>query len=307
MELINKAMDEKISVVINTLNEEKTIEQAIKSVEWADEVLVCDMHSDDDSAVLAKKLGAKIILHKRLSFVEPARNFAVSRASHGWVLVLDPDEEAPESLGKKLREIIKEDGVTTHVEIPRKNLIFGKWMKAAGWWPDYNIRFFKKGSVTWSDKIHRPPQTEGQGLRLPLDERFAITHHHYESVSQFLLRMDRYTSVQAKELKTQGHEFSWRDLIKKPLGEFLSRYFANRGFEDGLHGLALSLLQAFSELVVYLKVWEGKEFKDEKVEWNSLKEVSVEAGNEIDYWFKYGNLSKNPLKRAIQKAKNKIS
>lgn len=297
----------KISVVINTLNEEKSIERCIRSVSFADEVLVCDMNSDDDTAVLAKKLDAKIIFHKRLSYVEPARNFAVSKAENEWVLVLDPDEEVPESLGNKLQEIAKSNGVATFVEIPRKNLIFGKWVKASGWWPDLNIRFFKKGNVEWSNKIHIPPRTTGQGIRLSGEERWAIVHHHYDNVSQFLTRMDRYTTIQAKHLKEEGVEFSWVDLINKPLSEFMGRYFAQKGFEDGLHGFALAFLQAFSFLVVYLKLWELEGFEQRTLK---LDEVQVEVGKaeeELKYWFKYGNLSKNPLKNFLQRAKNKVS
>lgn len=297
----------KISVVINTFNEEKHIARAIESVKWADEILVCDMYSDDNSAVIAKKLGAKIIFHKRVSFVEPARNFAISRAENDWVLVLDPDEEVPDSLKDKIIEIISKDGVVTHVEIPRLNIIFGKEMKAAMWWPDYNIRLFKKDSVTWGNKIHVKPKTEGQGLTLaPLDNQ-AIIHHHYETVSQFLTRMDRYTTVQAKELKESGYEFSWKDLISKPLGEFLSRFFANRGFEDGLHGLSLSFLQAFSHLVMYLKVWELKDFPEKRINFDELKAEVQKSGADIDHWLKYGNLSKNKIKRVLQKIKNKLT
>ncbi len=299
-------MDHKISVVINTFNEEKNIERAIKSVSWADEILVCDMYSDDNTAVIAKKLGAKILFHKRVGFVEPARNFVISKAEGAWVLVLDADEEIPDSLKDKIKEIISKESVLTHVEIPRLNIIFGKTMKAAMWWPDYNIRLFKKSAVTWSNKIHSKPKTEGQGLRLSELERFAIIHHHYETISQFLTRLDRYTTIQAKELKESGYEFDWIDLFSKPLGEFLSRFFANRGFDDGLHGLALSLLQAFSHLVMYLKVWELKDFPDKSINFSELKKESEKNGAEIEHWLKYGNLSKNKLKRIIQKIKNKI-
>lgn len=299
-------MSGKISVVINTFNEEKYIEQAIKSVLWADEILVCDMQSDDNSAVLAKKLGAKVIFHKRLEFVEPARNFAISKASNEWVLVMDPDEEIPEPLSNRLKEIVKKPIVSTYVEIPRKNIIFGKWMKASMWWPDYKPRFFKKGHVIWSDRIHRPPHTQGQGIKLPAAERWAYIHHHYDSVSQFIERLNRYTEVQAKELLRDGHEFKWPDLIQKPLSEFLGRYFANRGFEDGLHGLALSLLQTCSSLAVYLKLWEMKEFGQQELKLSDIKLETEKGVQEINYWFKYGNLSKNPLKKFLQRIGNKI-
>lgn len=297
----------KISVIINTYNEEKNIERAIKSVQWVDEILVCDMHSDDDTALIAKKLGATVIFHKNLGYVEPARNFAISKASHEWILILDADEEIPESLAQRLKEMIQKPIVSTFVEIPRKNIIFGKWVKASMWWPDYNIRFFKTGNVTWSDKIHSRPKTQGQGIALPPEERWSITHYHYDSIFQYLDRMNRYTTIQAKELIKSGYSFAWKDLIYQPLNEFLSRFFANRGFEDGLHGLALSLLQAFSFLIVYLKVWEEGRFKEERLNLLELKEIKRYAGEDIDYWFKYNSLSKNPVKRILQKAKNKLT
>lgn len=301
-------MNGKISVVINTLNEEKNIERAISSIQGlADEILVCDMHSDDDTALLARKLGAKVIFTKRTGYVEPARNFAISKVEHEWILILDADEEVPEGLASKLKDIISQAGVTTHVEIPRKNIIFGHWMKASMWWPDYHIRFFKAGSVVWGDKIHSKPRAQGQGLKLPKDERWAIIHHHYSSVWQYLERMNRYSSIQARELKKEKYQFAWQDLITKPLSEFLSRFFANRGFEDGLHGLALSLLQAFSFLVVYLKVWELEEFDGRDINLDELKGIADSSGEEINYWFKYGRLSKNPLKRLIQRTKNKLT
>ena len=299
-------MSSKISVVINTFNEEKNIARAIKSVEWADEILVCDMYSDDDTAVIAKKLGAKIIFHKRVGFVEPARNMAISKAEGDWVLVLDADEEISSSLADKIKEIITKDGVVTHVEIPRKNIIFGKALKASMWWPDYNTRLFKKEAVVWSSKIHSKPKTEGQGLTLHSVESLAITHYHYQTVSQFLHRMDRYTSIQAKELKDSGYDFNWKDLIKKPLGEFLSRFYAGRGFEDGLHGLSLSLLQAFSHFVMYLKVWEKSDFADRNLKFEELNEVLKDSGSEVSHWMKYGNLSNNKIKRVFQKLKNKL-
>ena len=298
-------MSNKISVVINSLNSEDCIRRAIDSVKWADEIVVCDMHSDDATVEIAKTLGAKIVFHKRTNYVEPARNFAVSKASNHWVLVLDTDEEVPETLAKKLQEIAERKDVS-FAEIPRKNMIFGKWMETSMWWPDYNIRFFKKGAVKWGDKIHRPPETQGEGIKLAVDERFAITHHHYITLAQFIERMNRYTSIQAQELVAEGYKFQWQDLMKKPLGEFLGRFFANRGFEDGLHGLALSLLQAFSFLVMYLKVWEMEMFAQQEIRLEDLKKVSQSSGRELNYWFRYGNLSSNPLKRFAQKVRNRF-
>lgn len=298
-------MGKKISVVINTFNEEKNIARALDSLKWADEVVVCDMHSGDSTAEIAKKMGAKVVLHKPKKYVELVRNFNISQASNDWVLIMDPDEEISESLAKKLQELADIDEAS-FVEIPRKNIIFGKWMQNSMWWPDYNTRLFKKGSVIWGSEIHRPPRIEGNGLRLSPEEDLAIIHHHYESISQFISRMDRYTEAQSEELAKNGYKFNWVDLIHKPIGEFLSRYFANRGFEDGLRGLALGLLQAFSYLVMYLKIWEIEKFKESDIDFRKVVTEGKKAGKEINYWFKYGNLSKNQFISILQHLKNKF-
>ncbi len=299
-------MQAKISVVLNTLNNESIIERAIRSVKWADEVVVCDMRSDDKTVDVAKKMGAKVFIHERSEYVELVRNFIISKASNNWILILDPDEEVPQSLAERLTEITNGLKQIDYVRLPRKNIIFHYWMKAAMWWPDYNIRFFKKDKIRWGDKIHRPPQTEGEGIDLESNEDFAIIHHHYETISQFLERMIRYTRIQAKELGEEGYKFNWKDLIKKPLKEFLSRFFANHGYEDGIHGLTLSLLQSFSFLIVYLRLWEAEKFRPEAINSKELRQISRQSGKEIDYWFKYGNLSKNPFKRFIQKVQGRI-
>ncbi len=296
-------MVQKISAVINTFNEEANIKRAIESVKWADEIIVCDMHSSDQTVKVAKKFGAKIAYHKKEEYVELARNFAISKAISDWILVVDPDEEVPQSLAVRLVEISRKMKRIDYVRLPRKNTIFGKWMKASMWWPDYNIRFFRKGKVAWTNKIHRPPEARGAGLDLPEDEKWAIVHHHYESVSQFLQRMDRYTKIQSMELKKEGYKFSWQDLISKPLREFLSRFFANRGYEDGLHGLALSLLQAFSFLAVYLKVWEMDKFKEQELKLEELELIKKQAGEELNYWFNKSEARGNLFKTFFKKFK----
>lgn len=292
----------KISVVISTHNEEENISRAIKSVLWADEIVVCDMYSADKTVEIAKKLGARVIYHKYLRFVEPARNFSIAEASNPWVLILDADEEIAESLKEKLMSLPED---VDYLEIPRKNLIFGKWMKASGWWPDYNIRFFKKGKVVWEEKIHSKPQAEGNKETLEAVEQLSITHHNYNSISQYLQRLDRYTDIQAQELK-EDHKFKWQDLLLGPFNEFLSRFFARRGFEDGIHGLAVSLLQSFSFLVTYLKVWEFQKFEEEEIQLSKVREITSQSGHDLKYWFNHSSLSENKLIRIIQKVKGRL-
>lgn len=300
-------MVSQISAVINTLNEEKNIKQAIKSIDWVGEIIVVDDGSTDNTIQVLEELkkegkNLKIYKHQSKGYVEPARNFAISKASNEWILILDADEQLIDNLLKKLIEIITKTKQIDYIRIPRKNIIFGRWMKASMWWPDYNIRFFKKGKVKWGNQIHRPPQTIGQGLDLPADEKYAIIHYNYDSISGFLERMNRYTNIQAREIKKEGYKFNWKDLIEKPLSEFLSRFFANRGYQDGLHGLALSFLQAFSFMIVYLKLWEMDKFANQGIDLSEINSERNKSGQAINYWLKQtrqGNFFKQLFKRLI--------
>ncbi len=274
----------KISVVINAFNSENSLPEAIASVKnFANEIVVVNQESADDTAEVAKKLGAKVFDHKKVAYVELARNFAISKATGDWILILDPDEMVPNSLTKKLRDIVK-NNKADYYRISRKNIIFGKWMKHSRWWPDYNIRFFKKDNVTWNEIIHSVPITSGNGLDLEAKEENSIVHNHYDSIDQYLSRLNRYTTTQAEMKVKENYFFSWRDLITKPLNEFFSRYFFGSGYKDGLHGLSLSLLQAFSELIVYLKVWEMKGFKEENINLNDVTSLIDKQSKDYKYW-----------------------
>lgn len=275
---------DKISVVFNTLNEEKNLPHALASVaSFADEIIVVDMKSEDGTSQIAQKAGAKVYEHNKTGYVEPARNYAVSKATGEWVLILDADEELPEGLKKKLKEIIKHPEAD-YYRIPRKNIVFGAWIKHSRWWPDYNIRFFKKGQVTWNEIIHSVPMTIGRGADLPGEEKFAIIHYNYQGLDDYFESMNRYTTIEAKVLTARGYKFIWKDLIRKPLGEFLSRYFAGEGFKDGVHGLSLALLQAFSELVVHLKVWQDEKFLAQGITLNEAVKELESGKAELDWW-----------------------
>ena len=274
----------RISAVVNTLNEEKKIGRCLASLKgFANEIVVVDMMSTDSTREIAKKYGARVFKHKRMGYVEPARNFAIEKAKNDWVMMLDADEEIKEGLKIFLKQEIKKPQAD-YYRIPRKNIIFGKWMKHSGWWPDMNIRFFKKGAVSWNEIIHSVPMTVGKGLDLPLKEDMAIRHRHYSSVEEYITRMNKYTTIQAKDLNKNGVEFKWRDVLVKPAAEFLRRYFAEAGYKDGLHGLTLSLLQVMSELTVYVKLWQKQKFRKRKIDADDTFETLKVIANDFVWW-----------------------
>lgn len=299
----------KISAVVNTLNEEKNIAACLDTLGWVDEIIVVDMESDDKTKELAYRYTKQIFNHPRVGFVEPARNFAISKATGDWILIVDADERVIQSLAARLIDITKEDKYD-FVRIPRKNIIFGHFMQHSRWWPDHNIRFFKRGAVEWDDHIHSIPITTGEGLTLPDDPALALEHYHYDSLSTYLEKMLRYSKIQSDQLIADGYQFSWPDLVFKPAGEFFSRFFAGFGYQDGLHGLALSGLQAFSEFLVFLQVWEKQGFKRHYGNnfQRQLRVVFMRLSRDFHYWFMTYQLdqTKGKLKRFFIKLRRRL-
>lgn len=276
----------RISAVLVVRNEENNLLRCLNCLSWVDEIVIVDMESTDGTVALAKKFTDKIYSHPQVGFADPARNFAIEKATGPWILMVDADEEIPSSLAYKLKELAQAPAGVSFFRLPRKNIIFGRWIKHSRWWPDYIIRFFKKGSVGFLPQVHGVPLTRGEGKDLDESEEYAIIHHNYQTVSQFLERLNRYTSEQVKDLSSQGYKFNWQDLVKKPTSEFLSRFFIGEGYKDGIHGLALALLQAFSELVLYLKVWEKGEFKEEGDLEEKMMGQLKNSQKEINYWLR---------------------
>lgn len=275
-----------ISAVVNTRNEENNIADCLKSLHFADEIIVVDMESTDDTKNIAREYTDKVFDHEMVGYVEPARNFAISKAVGNWVLIVDADERIPKTLAKKLIEITQEDKAD-FVRVPRKNIIFGQWTQHSRWWPDYNIRFFKKGSVEWQNEIHSIPVTTGIGINLDSEESLAIEHFHYNTIDEYFERALRYSTQQAKEMISSGYKFDAKDLISKPLGEFMSRFFAGDGYKDGLHGLVLAFLQMFSVMLIYLKVWQHEGHEPKKVGFFTpvWQKIFLEKFKELRYWY----------------------
>jgi glycosyltransferase involved in cell wall biosynthesis len=274
-----------ISAVINVRNEAENLSKCLKSIKgFVDEIIIVDMESSDNSVQVAKDAGAKVFSYRPMKYVEPARNFALSKATGKWILLLDPDEYLQKTLKKELLDTTKRTDVD-YVKIPRQNFIFGKWIRHANCWPDYLIRFFKKGAVTWQKEIHSQPVTKGNGLTLLDSEKLAIKHNNYENVNQFVTRAMRYSNVQADELNAQDYKIKTSDFILKPIQEFNSRFFFAEGFKDGLHGLVFCLLQAFAIGLIYIKLWEKQGSSDKQLLKESFVSASQEANFEYDHWF----------------------
>lgn len=297
---------EKLSAVVNVVDEEiDVLPRLLSSLKGlVTEIVIVDMTTSSVVKEISSRKDINRYKHKRVNYVEIARNFGISKAKGKWILVVDPDEKVSTKLKSKLKTLL-ESPVADYYRVPRKNIIFGKWIMHSRWWPDYNIRFFRKGFVSWNEVIHSVPMTKGKGSDLPAKEENAITHYHYETVEQFIERSNRYTTEHAKNLFNDGYVFNWTDIINKPSGEFLSRYFQGEGYKDGLHGLALAGLQAFSELIMYLKVWQLSNFKHQSVELEDVVKKMKKADSDLHYWqsdslFKEVGGVKHRIKRKLK-------
>lgn len=272
-----------ISAIVHTFNEEKNIERCLSSLSWVDEIVIIDMGSTDKTLEIAGSYKTKVFNHPFTGFVEPARNFGIDKAKGDWIMIVDADEEISKSLNLYLSVEAKSPKFDFY-RIARKNIIFGRWIKRSGWWPDYQIRFFKKGSVKWTEKIHGVPITAGSGTDIEAVENLCITHYNYQNLEQYVERLNRYTSITAKELYLANEKFLVRNLIESPAKEFINRFFVWEGYKDGMHGLGLSLLQSFSELVVYLKLWELEKYKETHLDLSKVGQLMNNEFKQKNFW-----------------------
>ncbi|MDH5533361.1 MAG: glycosyltransferase family 2 protein [Candidatus Pacebacteria bacterium] len=276
-----------LTVLINTKNEEKNISKCIKSVrKFADHILVVDMNSDDATVAMAEKAGARVIHYKTdHGFADPARDFALGKIKTDWVFILDADEIVSPKLADNIKKLISSDEFDVYY-LPRQNMIFSKWIKYTGWWPDYQPRLFKKGHLNWPGKVHAQPVVKGNVKHLPTKEEFAITHYNYNDITHFLGKLNRYTTLTAEAVPTKDRRtpLSPAMTLNKFFSEFLRRYFAQDGIKDGVHGASLSLLQATYELSTYLKKWELGNYPTSNADKDSGIRQLRQVQKELNYW-----------------------
>ena len=256
----------------------------------ADEIVILDigLHQEIIEKLKDTRNIRIITIKNDIPYVELIREESKSYAKTQYVLFLDPDEVIPPTLAKKiLQEYKKYD----YISMPRKNIIFGKWMEHARWWPDHQIRLFKKDSVIWHQKLHAKPTVHGNRLTLDAQENLAITHHNYENITEYLMKMIRYAKSDASEKSKTEYQLS--DGLKDGLNEFISRYFAGEGYKDGMHGFALSFFQMFYYFLVYVFIWENRKYVSNETDITQTSQNFFSHGlYEVNHWISKKNLPK---------------
>ena len=270
-----------ISVVISAWNEEKKIKQCLESVRWADEIIVVDNSSTDTTGKIARHYKAKVYIQPNNPMLNVNKNFGFANATGDWIFSLDADEIIPESLAREIKEHVNNSDKAGYW-IPRKNIIFGKWIRHGLWWPDKQLRLFRRGKGRFPC-AHVHEYLEVDGVTDTLQEPYI--HNNYESVSQFIRKMDTlYTESEVQKLLRTHYQLAWYDAIRFPVSDFVKVFFAQEGYRDGLHGLVLALLQAFYSFVVFAKVWEQTQCREIDVPLAQIAGELQKNGKDITYW-----------------------
>lgn len=232
----------KLSVVIPTLNEEKDLPATLQSIKGlADEILIIDSGSTDKTVAIAREAGARVVNHPFKSFSD-TRNFGNWEAKGDWILSIEADVTVSPELVNEIRQTI-EFGKKSAYYIPRLNLIWGKPIYHTDWGPkdDTHIWLYKKGSGEWKSLVHEEYVTKKSVGLL----KNHLVHKNYETISEFIDKIDRYSTLAVKQHNSFPNWWYLRDFFK--------RYFYKLGFLDGYHGLFLSYLQSIYYITLSVK------------------------------------------------------
>lgn len=244
---------EKVSVTIIVLNEEDHIRECLESVKWADEVLVSDSGSIDRTVEICREYGAKVFSDQWLGFGRQ-KNLVGDRAGNSWILNIDADERVTPELKEEILRAIG-SGDNAGYYLPRKNYFGDRWIRHCGWYPDNNLRLYRKDRGRFLDRyVHESVAVNGPKgyLKNPL------IHRTYRDVSDYLSRMQRYSTLAAEEMLNQGKNAGVMDILLRPPFTFFKMYILKLGFLDGAEGAILSILYASYTLAKYAKLREIK-------------------------------------------------
>lgn len=280
-----KTLKPTIAAVVLTHNEQTDLPACLQSLKWVSDVFVIDSGSTDQTVEIAKRAGAKVFKRNFDNF-SSQRNFALGKVGgYDWVLMVDADEVVESQLSAELKSFAL-DIYLDGVELPRKNYIFGKWIKHSDWYPDYRLVFARPKIVQYEDEVHERIKFV-KGNQTVARAKGHLLHHNYDTVKEFVVKnLVNYPLQYAKVLDSESRRFVAADLFVKPVGEFMRRFFLTEGWKDGLFGLVLALLMAAQTLVSYIYLWElqGKRQELTTKETRDLFSALRGKGGELSYW-----------------------
>ena len=247
----------KLSVIIPSYNEEKNIENCLKSVAWADEILVVDSFSSDRTLEIAGKYTHRILQHEYRNSAAQ-KNWAIPQATHEWILLVDCDETVSKALGDEIRSLLQLNPTKDGYWIFRNNYLMGKRVKYSGWGHDSVLRLFRKDVARYDEKrVHAEINISNAGT---LEGR--LDHNSVSSMSVWVNKINRYSSWKADDKHEKQVPAPFLHLLFRPPLRFIKDFILRRGFLDGWRGFLIASMSAFAELVLAAKVTWRRNLKN---------------------------------------------
>ena len=242
-----------ISSCIITLNEEENLRDCLTSVGWTDEIAVVDSGSTDRTLEIAREFTDRVI-HHEWHGINAQRNYALTEASHEWVLCLDADERITPELRDEIKRRLETEADTTQgYRVRRRTYFLDRWILHGGWYPDWKIRLFRKSKSRFVGMDpHDLPQVDGAVRDLAGE----IVHYSSPDLSRFLRKIDSFSGTVARNWAKEGERFRLIEMLVRPPWKWVETYLLKRGFMDGVPGLIISVGSAYYVFLKYAKLWE---------------------------------------------------
>src|SRR5579884_1050251 len=237
-----------LAVVVITKNEERNIEACLDSVRWAHEIIVVDACSIDRTVDLARRYTSKVFVRPWPGY-GPQKNFGIDQATADWILVLDADERVSEPLRDEIRTVIRTGPVDiAGYEIPRRNFFYGKWIRHSGFYPDRQLRLFRRSAGRYDNVLlHEHLRVNGGIAQLSA----ALDHISMPTVGHHVRKMMHYTTLGAQEKLKRRSRIGVLDIAGSHIATILRTYVFRRGYRDGIHGVIVALFAGMHTFVKY--------------------------------------------------------
>jgi glycosyltransferase involved in cell wall biosynthesis len=242
----------KLTATVITRNESDHIAAALSSVSWADEIIVVDAESTDDTVFRARQFTDRVVVRSWPGYAAQ-KNHAAGLASYDWILSIDADERVTPALAQEIRGLLSAPPQHAAYRIPRVTHHLGRWVRSTDWYPDFQTRLYDRRSATWTGAyVHETVTVNGSLGRL----RAELQHFAYRDIADHLDTIDRYSTLAARQMYESGRRAGPLGIAGHPPLAFLRNYVARRGFTDGVPGLIISAMNAYYVLLKLAKLWE---------------------------------------------------
>jgi len=241
-----------LSVLVTTRNESAMIAECLRSCAFADEIVVVDSGSDDDTCELARAAGARVIAHAFEGHAQQ-KNWGLGQVAHDWVLILDADERVTPELREEIGHLLRDEPERRGYWIRRRNTFLGREIRGCGWQRDKVLRLLDRREGRYEvRRVHEEVRLTSPPGRM----RSPLLHHTCRDLETWLGKVDRYAALGAEELAARGRRARWSDLALRPPARFLKQWLLQAGFRDGTEGLVLCALSAYGVFAKYARLRE---------------------------------------------------